>query len=330
MTGDPANWRATDPGIGERLRRALTEVEIAELEALGERFAGQPASSIRRDEFCTPAIDALTADLQHAVMAGAGAILLTGIDLSRIDAEIFERIFWGLGTHLGEGAIQGPGGERIARVEQRGDNPERRGTLTDQELRPHTDMHELLALGCVRQAETGGESTIVSAAALHAAIAARSSGALALLEAGYYVGINEAVGGAVPVSAEKVPIFSVTDGKLSCCYNRFFFESAARLRGEALPPALTDALALLDRMASDPALGFTVRLAPGEMLFWHNWTCLHARRAFHDTPDARRLLLRLWLNVRDGRPVDPRVAARAHTMDADHHAAYLRTLKEDA
>lgn len=308
----------------------MTKAEIAGLEALGERFAGRPAWSIRRDEFRLPAIDALIADLHHAVMAGTGAILLAGIDLSRIDAEVFERIFWGLGTHLGNGAIQGPGGERIARVEQRADNPEKRGTLTDQELRPHTDMHEVLALGCVQQAETGGESTIVSAAALHAAIGAQSPAALALLEEGYYVGINEAVGGGVPVSAEKVPIFSVTDGKLSCCYNRFFFESAARLRGEALPPELVEALALFDRMARDPALAFTAALAPGEMLFWHNWTCLHARSAFRDKPDERRLLLRLWLNACYGRPVDARIAARARTMDADHHAAYMRTLKADA
>jgi hypothetical protein len=56
------------------------------------------------------------------------------------------------------------------------------------------------------------------------------------------------------------------------------------------------------------------------MLFWHNWTCLHARAAFRDAPGAKRLLLRLWLNVPDGRPVHPEIAERARRMDEDHFA----------
>ncbi len=48
---------------------------------------------------------------------------------------------------------------------------------------------------------------------------------------------------------------------------------------------------------------------------------LHARAGFRDAPGAKRLLLRLWLNVPNGRRVDPQIAQRARRMDEDHFEA---------
>jgi hypothetical protein len=321
MRPDPACWRGDDARIRERLTRRISPVECVALTGLAARLDDGPADAATAEIFSAPVLAPLIRELRHSVMHGAGATILTGLDADTLPAGALDRIFWGLGTRIGTASIQSPAGERIARVEQSDHNPEGRGTLTDAELRPHTDMHEVLALACIRDAVEGGESLLVSAAALHEAVGRRSPAALAALAQGYYAGINEAVGGARPVSAEKVPVFSTTGGKLSCCYNRFFMQSAARLRGEALPADLAAALAILDEEASRPGLGFRFRLRPGEMAFWHNWTCLHARAAFRDAGANRRLLLRLWLNVAAGRPVDPRVAARAAAMDADHRAA---------
>jgi hypothetical protein len=318
---DPACWRGDDPAIGDRLARRFSSAERSALTELAARLHSRPANAATAAEFSAPALAPLIRELRHAVMHGAGAMILAGLDADALPAGALDRIFWGLGTRIGTASIQSPAGEWIARVEQCDDNPEGRGTLTDAELRPHTDMHEVLALACIREAAEGGESLLVSAAALHEAVGRRSPAALAALEQGYYAGINEAVGSDRPVSAEKVPVFSTTGGKLSCCYNRFFMQSAAKLRGEALPADLAAALAILDEEASRPGLGFRFRLRPGDMAFWHNWTCLHARTAFRDEGANRRLLLRLWLNVAPGRPVDPRVAARAAAMDADHRAA---------
>jgi hypothetical protein len=321
---DPACWRGDEPGIGKRLARRLSSAERAALTGLAVQLDGRPADAATAGDFDAPALARLIREQRHAVMHGTGAIILTGLDPDALPPGALDRIFWGLGTRIGTASIQSPAGERIARVEQSDHNPEGRGTLTDAELRPHTDMHEVLALACVREAAEGGESMLVSAAALNEAVGRRSPAALAALEQGYYAGINEAVGGAAPVSAEKVPVFSTTGGRLSCCYNRFFLQSAATLRGEKLPADLEAALAILDEEASRPGLGYRFRLRPGDMAFWHNWTCLHARTAFRDGGVNRRLLLRLWLNAAPGRPVDPRVAARAPAMDADHQAAQAR------
>jgi alpha-ketoglutarate-dependent taurine dioxygenase len=182
----------------------------------------------------------------------------------------------------------------------------------------------VLALACVSEAAEGGDSMLVSAAALRDAVRRRAPEALAPLERGYPHGINEKVGGVRPVTEAPVPIFSTTGGRLACCYNRYFIHSAARLRGEDLPADLAEAMAILDEEAVRPGLGLRFGLRPGEMLFWHNWTCLHARTAFRDSASRRRLLLRLWLNLSDGRAVDPRVAARAAQIDADHRLALAR------
>jgi hypothetical protein len=80
-----------------------------------------------------------------------------------------------------------------------------------------------------------------------------------------------------------------------------------------------------DAQAMRADLAATFMLEPGEMMFWHNWTCLHARGGFRDAPGAKRLLLRLWLNVPNGRRVDSQIAQRARRMDEDHfEAAGLR------
>ena len=57
------------------------------------------------------------------------------------------------------------------------------------------------------------------------------------------------------------------------------------------------------------------------MMLWHNYTNLHSRTAFEDDPHHKRLLLRLWLNVPEGRPVDPAFRMRAETYERIYREA---------
>lgn len=41
------------------------------------------------------------------------------------------------------------------------------------------------------------------------------------------------------------------------------------------------------------------------MLILNNYTTLHSRDAFGDSPEHTRHLLRLWLDIPNGRPVVP-------------------------
>ena len=87
---------------------------------------------------------------------------------------------------------------------------------------------------------------------------------------------------------------------------------------EMLPERLREALALYDEIALRPQVRADFLLEPGEMMFWHNFTQLHSRTAFDDTPETKRLLLRLWINVENGRPMPAVFNERAHWMDKAH------------
>ena len=317
---DPAAWESAKVGGRDGLVRRLTSAEVDAIDALAASLDRKAVHEIRRSDFADPVVNALMAEVRQQVMQGRGASLLSGLDPDRHTPARFERLYWGLGSHLGNGTIQGPLGDWVARVEKSERNPTGRGTLMDVELRPHTDMHEVMSLACVSRAAEGGASTLVSSLAVHNAIRATHPEFLASLYEGFWAGINESIGGGKPLSDHKVPIFCCVDGKVSCYYNKFFMHAAAKRLGMELPPDLVAAMDWFDLQAMRADLGATFVLQPGEMLFWHNWTCLHARTAFRDSPGAKRLLLRLWLNVPDGRPVHPEIAERARRMDEDHFA----------
>ena len=78
---------------------------------------------------------------------------------------------------------------------------------------------------------------------------------------------------------------------------------------------LMAALDFVQEVASRPELRVTFTLEPGEILFWHNFTLLHARTAFANSEDRKRLLLRLWLNVPNGRAMHFTFNERARNLD---------------
>jgi hypothetical protein len=56
-------------------------------------------------------------------------------------------------------------------------------------------------------------------------------------------------------------------------------------------------------------------LEPGDMMLWNNFTHLHSRRAFKSSPERKRFLLRLWLEVKNGRNVTPELALRGRSFE---------------
>jgi len=310
---DPAVW--TSAGIGGKagLTRTLSDEELAAVDRFLASVAGRAPDSITADELDDPLLAALAGEVRHQIMNGLGAILVSGLDIGRIGIEGFKSIYWAIGTHIGTGVEQSHRRDRIGLVQKEESNPTGRGYLMDVELRPHTDFHEVLSLAGVCHAASGGMSGLVSSLALHNILLDERPDMLEPLYEGYY---HESAGGIV--SEEKVPIFGTVNGRTSCYYHPLFMRRAARLRGEDLPAALEEATAFMRDVAERPDVRADFMLDPGEMMFWHNFTQLHSRTAFDDTPEAKRLLLRLWINVADGRPMPAMFNQRAHWMDKAH------------
>ena len=316
----PVAWTAKSIGGKTGLSRPLGAEEVAALDQLVAKTRHLPVTDITRADFDHPVVNALMAEAWAALLDGRGAIILAHPNLDRSRLEDYERLFWGIGTHLGRGVAQSMAGDKIGYVHKDPDNPTNRGYLGDQELRPHTDFHEIMSLASVEAAAEGGESGLVASVALHNEILATRPDLLPPLYEGFYHGANPRAGTVGPrVSARKVPIYCCVDGRVSCYYHTIFMRFAAEAMGVPFPPPeLAEAMAYLNELAVRPDLQARFMLEPGEILFWHNWTNFHSRTRFEDAPTQRRLLLRLWLNVENGRPVAPEIAERARLIDRDH------------
>ena len=296
----------TNAGIGGRdgLERRLPPETLAAIDQLLAGVKSKPVADITREDFDHPEVSPLMAEVRHTLLEGLGAVVLSGLDASRYSLEDLERIYWGLGTHIGRGVVQSQDGDLIGHV-RKADSPTPRGYLTDMELKPHADSHEILTLMTVTKAESGGMSGLVSSLAMHDRILQTRPELLAPLYEGYFYGSHETRPMDEPLSPTKVPVYCNVDGKVSCMVNPFFMMMAARRMGTQMPADLRVALDYFSEVSQSPDLIARFMLELGEMMFWSNYTNLHARTAFVDSPKNTRLLLRLWLDPEGGRPVVP-------------------------
>lgn len=311
----PSAWTNAQVGGREGLTHRLGPEHFDAFDRALREVQDKAPYDVRQTDFATPEIEQLMRAVRYEIMEGKGAVILSGLDLTRYSLEDFQKLYWAFGTYLGEAVPQSYRRDRIGIVQKEEDNPTGRGYLMDTELRPHTDFHEVLSLACVRKAESGGESGAVSSLAIHNAILDEAPELLRPLYEGFY---HESANG--QVSSTKVPIFGCVDGKVSCYYHLPFVHKAAKVLGIEIPADLQQAVKRMNELALDPKLRADFMLEPGEMLFWHNFTVLHSREAFNDTALNKRMLLRLWINVPDGRPLPEQFHERAKHMDQVHSA----------
>jgi hypothetical protein len=297
-------WTRASVGGREGLELKLPRGFRKGVDSLLDRNRSKPLDAITRADFEEDVVSEVMAGVRKTVLEGRGAAVLSGLDISDYSVEDLERIYLGLGTHIGRPAYQSPARDLVGHV-RKAPSSTPRGYLTDLELKPHADSHEILSLLTVRKGETGGVSGLVSSLAMHNKIFQTRPELLAALYEGFYYGAHETRPIAEPITKTKVPVYCCVDGKVSCMINGFFMMTGARRMGVELPGELKEAMAYFYSLSEDPDLIVRFMMEPGEMMFWSNYTNLHARTAYQDTPENTRLLLRLWLDPANGRPVVP-------------------------
>jgi hypothetical protein len=314
----PAAW--TGPAIGGKdgLTYPLTAAQLAAFDEVLARTRHLRPQEATRADFTHPEINKLAAWLDEEIRHGRGAVLLHGLSRASHSEEDMERIYWGLGTHLGVAAVQSMAGERLGHVRHVKDDPVARGYRSNEELAPHTDSYRVLGLMCLQRAESGGLSRIVSSLAIHNEMLATRPDLLEPLYEGYYYAVAEAQFSGQPVTDFKIPVFCCIDDVVSCGYVRGFMERAAKLRGERLPARLAEALDCFDAIAERDDMRVKFMLEPGEILLWHNFQMLHARDSYEDSPAHSRHLLRLWLSIENDRPVADAILQRARIYEQVH------------
>ena len=305
------NWRVDDFSDPDRLFAELGPRELAAIDRLMASLPQKdmPFQMIDGAMFTDPDLDPFMATVLDRIADGSGLVILRGLPVERYGLADMERIYWGLGTHLGKGNSQSALGDYLGYVRDEtkpGEPESARGYIGRRELSPHTDLSEIVGLLCIRGAREGGESAFVSGLTLYDVVAAEHPEYLAVLERGFpYHRRGEEAPDAEPITPYDVPVFSTKDGVRSCFFVRGVFDVAFRDMGRAFTALELAALGFLEEVMTRPDVCLRIKLEPGDAAFLNNRTVLHARSEFTDwdEPERKRLYFRLWLESKRQRPV---------------------------
>ena len=225
-------------------------------------------------------------------------------------------MYWGLGTHMGNPVFQNKKSDLVSHVADQGDDYADRNIRlysTAAAANPHNDPSDVVGLLCVRTAPVGGTSMIASAMSIYNRILEQHPEYLEVLARGFPHDLRgEGAKRAADEITPPIPVYSYYAGKLSCCLNSKSSTTAREQQGEPLTRFERDAIQCVENYVEDPELCLTMDFRPGDIQFLNNYVILHTRTAFQDgrEPDQRRLLLRLWLNLCEGRPLAPGMGDR--------------------
>ncbi len=303
--------------VGDAIRTQI-EAALAHI-----RANGLDEATMEPEDFRLPAFAPLAARMRTQLDTGFGVQVLRGLPVSLSDEPAAEMIAWGLANYLGRPIRQGLVRDRrlFTVTDKGGENgdPTRIGA-TNALSRMHTDNGCLeprppciIGLLCVSAARAGGNSTVISAAALHNAFLAERPDLLPLLfEPFHFLPPRLHTWPQGPRTIVK-PIFERHGDAIHVHYARVMVEPGMDLAGTPLTPRQREALDLLDTLLERPGLVFDFRLEDGDFLFTNNLTTLHGRLAYTDdrpaaerTPTKRRCLKRIWMWRRHAGPgTDP-------------------------
>jgi hypothetical protein len=320
----PAAWVGAEMAKRDDWILELRPSHVRELEAavearlaLGESGLAAPWTA---STFPLPTLGPILTSMRQELLHGRGFVLLRRLPIERYTRLETASIFMAIGAHLGRARSQNAKGHLLGHVYDFGlssSDPHVRLYQTNQRQTFHTDSCDVVGLLCVREAESGGDSLLVSALTVYSELSKSRPDLLARLLAP----MPHDRRGEVPAGMKpffEIPVYSWYEGELTVFYQRQYFDSAQRF-----PDArhLTDedvaALDAFDTLANDERLTLTMRLTPGDIQFVHNHTLLHDRTGFRDSaaPERKRHLLRLWLACEGARPLPPAFAARYGSLE---------------
>jgi alpha-ketoglutarate-dependent taurine dioxygenase len=318
-------WRGSDMAKSPRWQRHLSQAQLAEIDralaAAKARALGWQEMTL--EDFPLPCFAPLADEIRAELEEGSGILLLRGLDPARYTPQEQRILYAGLCRHIGTLVYSNRAGEIMREIRDvardGGADPGQRygalpdsgkpgaflssyaRTLTNQQLRFHTDRCDVVALFCIRQALRGGVSKLCSSPAVHnAMLARRPELCAALYEPMWRSRFGEE--DATDDSSYPLPVWGVRGAKFTSHYSRTFIEVAQR-RSEVprLSAEQAEALDLLHDLAEE--LCFEMIFRPGDIQFVNNHVIYHARTAFEDDPDqgADRLLMRLWMAMPNSR-----------------------------
>lgn len=305
----PAAWLGKDMVTHpEHWLVELGNEDIKDIEQAAEYYLklDKDVGEITAKDFPLKHFNKHLSKLREKLIHGNGVEVLRGLPIENYSQEFAATIFCGIGSHLGSARSQNAQGHILGHVRDTGadaNDPKTRIYQTSERQTFHTDSADVVGLLCIREAQKGGKSLLVSAVSIYNKMLELRPDLLKLL----FEPIATDRRGEIPKGAKpymEIPPLSWHEGNLTVFYQRQYIDSAQRFDGVLkLTEEHIEALDMFDELANDPDLNFGMQLQPGDMQFVYNHSQLHDRTGFIDWPDPakRRHLFRLWLSIEGDR-----------------------------
>ena len=300
----PAAWVGAETPALEDLAYRFTDADIAQIDAAltAAKATGKPLGEMLAADFPLPGLASRFQQWRETLASGRGFQVIRGAPVERWGQADSELFFWCFGLHLGRPGGQNPQGDLLGHVRDLGE-AEKQETIrlykTAARIDYHCDAADVVGLLCLKKAQSGGQSRIVSSVSVfnrlvrdHPDLAARLFEPVRL--------DNREKPDATGADCFAIPPCRYADGVLRTFYHADYFRSVARHAD--LPPFTETERKLFDAyeaIASDPSLYLDMDLRPGDIQLLSNHTNLHARSDYvdHKDPAKKRHLLRLWLSL---------------------------------
>jgi len=312
--GGPAVWRGPDLGPWDY----LYQLDPAEIDAICRVRDGLVArdvslGAVDPESAPMPALAETIADWTDRLENGIGFVVVRGLDIEGWSEREAGLAYYALGRQLGIPVKQNARGHLLGHVRDTGKDiftdPSARGYQVRIALPFHTDTStDLLSLMCLQTAKEGGDSALAPLQTIYNEVLARRPDLIDTYYEPFDFDCRDEEHPDGGPFYTRVLASVGPDGRLSLRHNSGYARSAARRFDECadLTPQQDELLSLIDELAHDPTIHVQFRLQQGDIILVNNYAVAHSRSAFedHDDPDRRRHLLRLWLVMYDGRPLE--------------------------
>ncbi|MBV9815029.1 MAG: TauD/TfdA family dioxygenase [Alphaproteobacteria bacterium] len=302
----PSVWTRRDVRP-EEYRIDLSGVCLDEIRRAADEIRTYPLPTVLRtpDDFAMPACRREMARARDMLDHGRRFAIVDRLPMSEMDAAEATAIYWLLSSMVSRPVAQKLDGTMIYDVLDTGrqalPGSGVRPDKTNIEIRFHNDNAyndappDYVGLLCLRQAQSGGHSRVISFHTVHNALRERDPDRLRrLYQPFWFDRQREFRRGQSPVFA--APIFEDGD-EPKARFSVHQINGGYALRGEPMDEIGEAAITAMLGIFEEEGLSVDFDLEPGQIQFVDNRALGHSRTAFIDDPDPdrRRHLVRLWL-----------------------------------
>lgn len=301
----PAVWDRATLDQDNSWRFQLSETMNRELHDTLSRFDAESVvlKHLTPEDFPWPSFSEMAANMRQSIAFGRGVALVSGLEVARYTTAQVALAFYGMGLHLGTGVSQSHKGDYIGEVRDHRNPSDPRPYRNGGEFIMHTDPVDVVGLVSIRRSKAGGESRIISSAAVHNTLLAERPDVMDALYQGYHYKRTEADRGDTPLITDyRIPVFKITEGGEFMSHYIPGFSETYPTEGGVPPEHLEEATAqaaLKDILWHRESLYYDFMMQPGDIQFVNNRLLMHARTDYEDWPEPERcrFLLRQWLQM---------------------------------